>query len=337
MKGSLESSRTQKVIWLCEKGDESDFDKDYIEKVILSKIENKIIIYDGLHQENCDNSIVIVYFNKRIKDEKIERYLQRGKNVILIHLGGENPCNPDFMYRNAKIVIRAYYNPRYQHPHVYTIPLGFQSGMGLRADGEPYYQKKKYAWFFAGQIKSDRAVMLEAFEKISPRFLHVTKKWNCGTAISAEEVSKLMQQSIFVPCPLGWINQDSYRVMEALENGAIPVTKLFYGIDYFRYNFGDHPLIVGKSWEDCAEIVLQWLKNPEKLADYVETVKKWYQEFRLRLSADVSAIINGGKPSMESKQFIYQQEIYQPFYLKSIFCYHFKIRTKLLSITEKFK
>ena len=73
-------------------------------------------------------------------------------------------------------------------------------------------------------------------------------------ALEAEKIL-VYKETTFAPCPFGFVNPDSFRIMEVLEFGCIPIVKKFNNVDYYKYVFGDHPFIVVKDWKEAPGIM----------------------------------------------------------------------------------
>ena len=107
---------------------------------------------------------------------------------------------------------------------------------------------------FIGQLKSDRQELYDVVRKYNS-FLHTTNSWNCTTSLSVDEVSAIYQLTKFVPCPMGWIHPDSFRICECLENGSVPVVKRYEGKDYFENIFKYHPFPVVDDWSEIELLI----------------------------------------------------------------------------------
>ena len=122
--------------------------------------------------------------------------------------------------------------------------------------------------------------MAKQMERLTPHFAHYTSGWLSNDMLTVEQVCEVYAKTQVVPCPMGNINPDSFRIMEALENGSIPVLKRFYGYDIAKYTFGDHPFIVGADWADCARIVGKLVRDPDQYRVRAQAVESWYRRFQ---------------------------------------------------------
>lgn len=252
-----------------------------------------------------NNNILIIYSddgaNDRYRLQAKEKQKTHRRHII-IHLSDESYSASNELYYKANKVIRSYFFPRLKN--VYTIPLGYQSGYAKRVES----LEREFRWAFVGQIKNHRQKMLDELMAIPAHIIHTTEKWMDPKALSAEQVKNIYARTLFVPCPFGNINPDTFRVMEALESGSIPVVTKFIGFDYFKYVYGDHPFIVGRNWKVCADKMRLLIEDPKKLEIKQKQVQLWYGEFKANLKRDIFALINEQNPNVISKQFEYQRK-----------------------------
>lgn len=204
------------------------------------------------------------------------------------------------------------------------IPLGFNEPLvgEIRKLGP---RAKRYSWAFAGNLKGSRGEMLKAFEHIPPSSVVTnTAGFMRDLPISDADVAEMYSSSHFVLCPFGSLSPDTWRIMEALEAGAIPVSVKMKGLDYFRYVFGNHPFIVADNWEHAAESVQTLLIDPPRLRAAHETVQEWYVNFTARLSADLINLLSGDSTNIQSEQFRYQKHARWNPWVRFVFWLHFR-------------
>jgi hypothetical protein len=85
---------------------------------------------------------------------------------------------------------------------------------------------KKYLWSFVGQVQNPfREQCVEVLKNIPDGFVHIAGGFGGqGDGIEYQEYLDIMCQSVFVFCPAGSMCVDSFRLYEAMECGAIPIT-----------------------------------------------------------------------------------------------------------------
>jgi hypothetical protein len=311
------------IFWETEAGQQTDFEYEYIDRVVLKKIDhrnhfgrtssifvkkNPVIVY------SCDEKTLSTTMLKQLSN--LERY-------YLIHLSNENLQHDASYYRAACAVLRSYYDPNILWPQTFCLPLGFKTGFLNREKNNA--DNRKYAWCFAGQVKSHRANMIALLQTLTPNYVHLTNGWNSADGLTVSELTSLYRETVFIPCPFGFINPDSFRIMEALEYGCIPVCLKFYGADYFKFVYGDHPFLVASSWQDACEKMRYLLVNQDILRQKQELVIAWYDKFKNDLADDVKVILaeDGGKLPLKSKQFEYQTEGRRSLTMRSLYRLHF--------------
>lgn len=186
---------------------------------------------------------------------------------IILHVSDEKLRHRSSNYRGARTVIRDYFNPNLQRSKVYFIPIGFRQELvdSVRKLCPP--DVRRFAWSFIGNRKGDRDHMLSVFNTITPNCQEAHSSGFMGSLpLTDDEVARVLVDSHFVLCPFGSLSPDTWRIMEALEAGAIPVTVSLHGVDYFRFIFGDHPFATADSWERAADAVAEMMSDDATLA-----------------------------------------------------------------------
>jgi hypothetical protein len=211
-------------------------------------------------------------------------------------------------YRKAQYVLRNYFQPAWRARNVYTLPLGYNSDfVGLREELPVQPGARANVWSFVGQLKQDRMKMLKALDNLGSHALYAAQSFNDPNGVRGRELFLVYSSSYFVLCPFGNRSPDSFRVMEALEAGAIPVTVEFLGTDHNRLVFGDHPFVVGRDWADARVLVEKLLSDSSGLEAKREEVSAWYDRYRAMLFDDVGKIMSGHRRAdLASMQFRYQ-------------------------------
>ena len=292
---------------------QNSFEDEYIINFILPNSKN-IINTSPENFFNIDKSIVekskILIIYSPSSEEIFNEIDSLLKNISykysIIHLSDENLEGPYSHYDKAEVILRSYFNPRLNHRKCYTIPLGFQSGF-LENNYQFKYQRE-YIWSFCGQDYSTRVNMIENLKPITPNFIHKTNTFMADDALGTNELKKIYKNTYFAPCPFGFRNPDTFRIMEVLESGCIPVVKKMYRFDYFKLIFGDHPFIVLNKWKSIGETILKYQSNPEILEKKQQEVWDWYAKFKMELSLDAKNLLSVDNYEVISKQFNYQQK-----------------------------
>lgn len=267
---------------------------------------------------------------RRFAEVEHKKVLRTFRPEVIVHRSDEKLRHRSKNYRFAKVVVRDYFNPNLLKCKVFFIPCGFNEELVRCIRGLSTGDHREYLWGFVGNLKGHRQEMLAAFGEITPNSVSTnTAGFMKDMPLTDEEVALIYTSSHFVLCPFGSLSPDTWRTMEALEAGAIPVSLRMGGVDYFKFIFGDHPFIVAETWEEAAAEVQRLVANPLELAETHEQVRRWYREFTDLLSADLLNIFRGSFSDLESPQFRYQQRARWNPKVRYIFWRHFSApRTK---------
>jgi len=219
---------------------------------------------------------------------------------VLWHTSDEKMRHRGAMYKSFDAVIRNHFDPRMGwKKNVVTFPLGYLAGFV----GEPRQKAgpRKYLWAFCGAgYKGQRKAMLDSFADFPEGFLHLASGWSSapgdGEPLSQEDLVAVYGDSEFVLCPQGINHPDTFRIMEALQAGAIPVMVKFLGRDYAKYTFGRHPFIVANTWTEAADILRSFHNNPALLAQKRQEVHDWYAHYRQQLLHYFRRIVTSDVP-----------------------------------------
>lgn len=281
---------TLNLIWQTAPGDQTTFEFEYTTEILFKNFTQNRIFDHGSLSTVLDNSVIIYSNNSGGPGNGYEEYLDkfREKNykVYLLQFSNEDLNHNCEYYKKATHVFRNYYDPAITLPNVTFIPLGFKSGYYNKESSIPGVEGRNIDCTFIGQPKSDRYELISEVEKLSSAFIHKTNSWNCSTAMSTEEVINVYKKTKYVPVPMGWVHPDSFRIMEALEWGCIPIIKKYNGVDYFQNIFPSHPLPVLANWTELPSVIS--LKDYSSLQ---EEVRAWYSLVREQLPQSIHNIV----------------------------------------------
>lgn len=290
------SAFTQEIplVWQVDRSKfwEEDWLHDILQGVELVTVE------DGNYEIFIDNSIVVFssYHNTEGCIEYFEEMNKRGYTFGIINLSDERELGPSSFYRYAAFVFRNYWRSDFiEERNVVTFPLGY--GPGFWEEGQKEAASachRNYVWSFSGMIRDrpTREVMIHNMKKVPRYFFHETFDWGRADkkSLTVSECRELMLDTIFVPCPGGWANMDSFRVYEALECGCIPIVENFPS-EYFRSFFPDHPFITINSWKEAVDIVKTYLSDTDALEKKRIECYVWWTEYKKNLNQNLVSII----------------------------------------------
>jgi hypothetical protein len=276
-------------------------------------------------QPVTQEDLLIVSGLRESRKAVVKRLGPQSPFAAYLLLSDEQLIVPFRPFRKARLLIRNYFRPGWGNRRVFSIPLGFHGDfVDQREDGG----RRDLSWAFAGQIKRDRKAMLESLRMLPQHLVALTSSWADQNGMTGAEVRALYARAHFVPCPFGNMNPDSFRVMEALESGAIPMVLLFKGEDYFRFIYGDHPFLVGSTWKELASKMAGLLDNPQKLAETHHEIWEWYRHYTGTLRSDVRALVSGGPVNLAGEQWSLQRRARFNPRLRLLFWWHFTARRR---------
>jgi hypothetical protein len=186
-------------------------------------------IFDREHRVVDDNVILAASCSSPGQAALVRQHLQAfkrcGLKVGLFHLSDEYGFTPVDIYDHADFVFRNYYRRNaLRRPNCRYFALGYQSGFTQSLTHKPIAQRR-YTWSFAGQLKSNRASMLEQANTVPGGYYRLTTKWNDPDGLDITQYAALLSDTVFALCPRGSKSVDCFRVYEALEAGAIPIVE----------------------------------------------------------------------------------------------------------------
>jgi hypothetical protein len=168
------------------------------------------------------------------------------------------------------------------------LPLGYTNGFTHEAI-EPCIDRRMYVWSFLGHAgKSSRPEMMEALQPLKPNFIY-TPEQSRIKPISRSEYQRILSDSIFVPCSMGNLNLDSFRVYEALECGAIPILEKRPTLNYFARLLGAHPLPTFSNWRQAARFISFMLADRSALVNLQKECIDWWIGYKQSLRDQVES------------------------------------------------
>lgn len=144
-----------------------------------------------------------------------------------------------------------------------------------------HHLPKKYLWSFVGQMQNPfRDQCINLLKTLPDGFLHRAATFGgIEGGIEYQEYLDIMCQSKYVICPAGSMCVDSFRLYEALECGAVPITDKRSPRDHFDFDY----------WKECGVYdniltVDNWNELPDLLHKGPTPVNKcWWDEYKLSI------------------------------------------------------
>jgi hypothetical protein len=284
------------IIWQTTKGDYTEFELEYLREFLFKDITYNAIFDENKCETILDNSLIVYSCDEPELYDNLKQYLRKydelGYTYYLLHLSNERLNHNYEYYVRAKHVFRGYYDERIKLDNVTTIPIGFKSGFLNKSQSTRTVFEKEYVWTFIGQLKNDREVMYNTLVSVEPNFVHLTSTWNCPTSLSVKDIIALYEKTIFIPCPHGWVNSlpESFRILEALEWGCLPILKRYNNLDYYENIFGKHPFIIVNDWAEAYNRIIELCSDFDKLEQYRNQVCDFYNNYKRTLREEITLL-----------------------------------------------
>lgn len=144
-----------------------------------------------------------------------------------------------------------------------------------------------------GQVHAQgaRAEMIDALKKTGGEYYcNVNSAWQSGDSLSTQDYKKILEQSIFVPCPRGNSSPDTFRLYETIEAGSIPIVERD---EYWNSLFGDdHPLIQVSDWNKAVNDIIALSEETEWQKEYSQKLASWWDTQKTTLKQKIKTTIN---------------------------------------------
>jgi hypothetical protein len=291
---------TIKVVWLsyyAEVPAHDYWDMTMLKDIFSGKMWNPVwgYCFDSVTSLQAvpegEGAIVIIPARYHYRDiDRINSDLARFPWLILMIVGDEESTFPTdkIQHPNMKLWVMTPIPGRHKAdhflPHGYTPDTRkFLSQFTAEAAA------KSRDWFFSGQITHPRREACAAV--LRDRIDGIFNPTACfAQGMSHEEYYKNMAMAKVIPCPSGPATPDSFRVIEALEAGCVPVadnrtSDERYPVGYWDNVFGrTPPFWIINDWESfpgyAQDIIENWQENSNK-------VFAWWQQTKRKMVYDV--------------------------------------------------
>lgn len=117
---------------------------------------------------------------------------------------------------------------------------------------------KKYLWSFVGQVQNKfREECVEVLKTLPDGYLQICSMFGGygENGMDYQQYLDIMCQSRFVICPAGSMTADTFRLYEAMECGAVPITNVrsprdSQGFNYWNEVYFKHNLLTINDWDE---------------------------------------------------------------------------------------
>ena len=219
--------------------------------------------------------------------------LNETKSKGLLHLGDEFLAGGYELYRYFDFVLRNYYAGKLSADGIRTMPLGYPNGMsGLGLELEA--SQRPLAWSFLGNLNATRASMIAEFIHLQPYRLRVYNWRDGGRPVGTDEYKAVLRSSVFLPCPMGNVMLETWRVYEGLEAGNIPLVSERLFMRYHKLVMPGHPIPSFSSWS-AARRFAEGLLNDRAALDALQArIGGWWKTYKTTIRADLCDFVVRG-------------------------------------------
>jgi hypothetical protein len=251
------------IVWLDVNLDK--WEQDWL-LYLLENQYDKFFVTNRFNDLPVDKPTVVVANHAINYRRYLDELRQNNKKYGVVLLSDENLYERmEYLHDpNCVFVARNYFNPEYlKHPKVFTFGLGYKKNFIAKKDS-PTFNERGLVWSFAGSFHDDfRKNAVQKFKHLEPNKTHSVSGFNAADGLGTEEYVAMLEDSKFALCPRGQVNNDCFRLYEALEAGSIPVALSFAEHMQVRpsywhavfYGESNMPFVVADSWEEAAEKV----------------------------------------------------------------------------------
>jgi hypothetical protein len=286
-------------------------ERDWVTQVFGSLISEHIT--DGSNSIVMDNCLLIDQFIHTKRAEYYREFRNR-RNAFFLHLSDEQFHGGYETYSNFTGVFRNYWSGVFNPASVMVLPLGYSNGISRDVQPKPATERQ-YLWSFAGEAaRASRPEMAAALDGISPHLCCATDKKR-SAALTTGEYRRLLENTVFAPCPMGRLNLECFRLYEALECGAIPIVERRATLDYFTRLLGPNPIIQIRSWEDAREKIRSLTADPPRMDQLQQLISGWWdlhkQTVKNSISQFVTSRVNGESRKASAVKWAYSLPFWQ--------------------------
>lgn len=280
----------------------------------------RVIWYNGC-RGNWDHGLMMEIFAKhpnifeQINDKDLQNgYFTHGLNAIIIVAGKPNVIelneyllpfksgvviltSEEDSYFDWKAAIPAHMDiwTQYYSPNKSEIKTRLLLGPPSRIKDYKInkHLPKKYLWSFVGQVQNPfRQQCVDVLKTLPDGFLHIAEAFGGEkNGVEYQEYLDIMCQSHYVICPAGSMCVDSFRLYEAMECGAVPITDRKAPRDPESFHYWNevlrdvNPIGQVYNWQQLPGFLES--KNPPS-----EIINAWWEEYKTNFEIKLLSMAN---------------------------------------------
>lgn len=288
-----------------------EWEKCWIAELFNNHYINDILTFSVNHVYQPDSELLYtnpIFVVDNLNYQYIQKYNDNNIKYQIIHLSDEKLDQSTSLYKHecCDYVYRNYYSDKLKKK--YSSKILFYS-LGVKTNFWNNYSganpidisvwNRKYIWSFCGHHGNGiRNIYLKKISNIEPNFWHKTDRFNSIDNLPITEYRDICLNSIFIPCLVGHINVDTFRLYETIESGAIPIVSRYqkkFGKYsclptelYFDQLFGSTPLITIDNWSDLDQLMNQLLNDYNQLERKRLEIYNWYNNYKNSLKNEIN-------------------------------------------------
>jgi GR25 family glycosyltransferase involved in LPS biosynthesis len=282
----------------CEPKMANVLERRWLSELFDGKVE---MIVDSVNEDSILDGTPL-FIVQRPHTEKYNYYFSKyeamSKPFKVVHLSDEFINDPIDFYKFSmcKGVLRNYCRPDANGPNVLTIPLGYNKHSESKIDAPwietPSLPFREQTWTFYGTGWQGRSEALAPLSQIKPSRSKFYKDWLSADQLPELEYISETLNSVFIPCPTG-MNPETFRIYEALENGAIPLIVKSDGDEMMMEMLkGNLSLLNIPSWEHATMLIANLMNDKQMLEMYRNQLLVQWAQWKGKLKSQVAAILD---------------------------------------------
>lgn len=215
-----------RLVWIAPKN--QFWEKDWLVDVCRQLQRPVVVSFTEPEQAQCpSDGITIIVARWASLLDRLPPSFQNGScNFAIVHPSdealSESPA-PHYGRPGVSFVLRQYALApgEVDTRRIKTIGLGYKLGFwrGYRgpSPGRITASQRDLLWSFAGTLHhEERAAAVEAFKELQPHRIDTSSAFDAPDGLSTSAYRRVLLRSVFVLCPLGHVNLDTFRIYEAL-------------------------------------------------------------------------------------------------------------------------
>lgn len=223
--------------------------------------------WEGKIPHALDEAVVVIpgAYQQHLVKEINEELSKLPKCKVIITSDEENLFPIDELSHPNMKIYATYPNDKYTSD-IHWLPIG------PARINENEIPNKDLTWAYAGQVNHDsRKKLVEALKELETKGVLI-ETGGFSQGLPRDEYYELLKRAEAAPAPRGVVSTDSFRLYEAMEAGALPITE---DKPFWDKLFKDYPFPVLENWKDIDKVEIGTYQSNEAQA--------WWQRHKLEI------------------------------------------------------